>query len=235
MFEILMDLPLFRGVTRARLAQTVGEAKFHFLKFPPGELIVRADEPCTHLTFIISGAVRSQIVNRSGRFAVSQTLAAPAVISPDFLFGRFTNYPGDVTAIDSVGVLKISKSDYLKILHSDQVFMFNYLNTLSVNAQKALKGVLSLTTGEVDERIAFWIIALTQPGATDITLSCRKRDLCSLFGVPRAVFDASLESMLARGFLKSYDNKVININNRADLLALLEHNSEERPYDPTER
>ena len=55
MFEILMDLPLFRGVTRARLAQTVGEAKFHFLKFPAGEPIVRADEPCAHLTFIISG------------------------------------------------------------------------------------------------------------------------------------------------------------------------------------
>ena len=31
-FEILMELPLFRGVSRERIARTAGEAKFHFLK-----------------------------------------------------------------------------------------------------------------------------------------------------------------------------------------------------------
>lgn len=35
MFEILMNLPLFRGVSHEKLAQVVGEAKFHFLKYPP--------------------------------------------------------------------------------------------------------------------------------------------------------------------------------------------------------
>ena len=36
MFEILMNLPLFRGVSHEKLAQVVGEAKFHFLKYPAG-------------------------------------------------------------------------------------------------------------------------------------------------------------------------------------------------------
>ena len=225
MFELLMELPLFRGVSHARLAQVVGEAKFHFLKYPKGETIVRAGDRCTHITFIISGSVRSTIVNTNGRFAVGQTLTAPAVIAPDFLFGRVTNYPGTVEAIEPTSILKISKADYINILYSDQVFMFNYLNTLSVNAQKALEGILSLTKGEIDERIAFWIIALTQPGSTDIRLTCRKRDLCSLFGVQRATFEAGLVSMEERGLIK-YTNKELTIINRADLLHLLEHNSE---------
>ncbi len=226
MFEMLMELPLFRGASRDRLAQVVGEAKFHFLKFPAGELIVRSGEPCTHLTFVISGSVRATTENNNGRFVVGQTLNAPAVLSPDFLFGRFTNYPGDVVAIDSVGVLKISKADFLNILRSDEVFMFNYLNMVSMNAQKALKGILSLTTGEIDERIAFWIIALTQRGSTDIKLTCRKRDLCSLFGVQRSTFDAGLESMKERGLI-DYTNNELMVRDRASLLDLLEHNSEE--------
>lgn len=166
MFELLMDLPLFKGVSLNTISQVVGEAKFHFLKYPEGETIIREHEPCTHLTFVIAGSVRLTTVNANGRFAVSQTLRAPAVIAPDFLYGRVTSYPCHVMALDDVSILKISKADYAKILTTDPVFMFNYLNTLSVNAQKSVEGILSLTTGEIDERIAFWIIALTQPAVS---------------------------------------------------------------------
>lgn len=225
MFELLMNLPLFRGASHTRLAQTVGEAKFHFLKYPAGETIIRAGDPCTHLTFVISGSVRSTIVNNTGRFAVGQTLTAPAVIAPDFLFGRSTSYPCTVDALETTGILKISKADYIKILYSDQVYMFNYLNTLSVNAQKSMVGILSLTGGAIDERIAFWIIALSQPGGSDIRLTCRARDLCSLFGVQRATFDAALNEMKSKGLLE-FTNKELQIKDREGLVNLLESGSD---------
>ena len=221
MFEILMELPLFRGVTRERMAETVGMAKFHFLKYLPGETIVEAGSPCTHIKFIISGSVRSKIVNPDGRFKVSQTLNAPDVISADYLFGRATNYPCTVTAIEPTGILQIAKSDYIKILNSDEVFMFNYLNLLSMNAQKSVSGVLALTTGSTEERIAFWIVALTQPSGTDIALECRQRDLYSFFGVQRGSFIATLDSMRDRGLL-TYTSTKIDIINRRDLISLLE-------------
>ena len=69
MFELLMNLPLFRGVSRSRIAEVVGSAKFHFLKYPKGETVVRAGEECTHLAFVISGSVRSEISNSSKRFS----------------------------------------------------------------------------------------------------------------------------------------------------------------------
>ena len=221
MFEILMELPLFRGTTRDRMAETVGMAKFHFLKYLPGETVVEAGAPCTHIKFIISGSVRSKIVNPDSRFKVSQTLVAPDVISPDYLFGRATNYPCTVTAIEPTGILQIAKSDYIKILNSDEVFMFNYLNMLSMNAQKSVSGVLALTTGSIEERIAFWIIALTQPSGKDIALECRQRDMYSFFGVQRSSFISTLDSMKERGLLK-YDANKIDILNRRALIDLLE-------------
>lgn len=221
MFEILMELPLFRGATRERMAETVGMAKFHFLKYLPGETIVEAGAPCTHIKFIISGSVRSKIVNPDSRFKVSQTLVAPDVISPDYLFGRATNYPCTVTAIEPTGILQIAKSDYIKILNSDEVFMFNYLNLLSMNAQKSVSGVLALTTGSIEERIAFWIIALTQPTGKDIALECRQRDMYSFFGVQRSSFISTLDSMKERGLL-TYDSSKIDILDRRKLIELLE-------------
>lgn len=220
MFDILMALPLFRGVSRERMAQTVGMAKFHFLKYQQGEVITSAGDPCSHIKFIISGSIRVTIENSDHRFKVSQTLEAPDVLAPDFLFGKNTNYPCTVEAIDSVSILQITKQDYIKILNSDQIFMFNFLNTLSVNAQKAVHGVLALTTGSMEERIAFWIIALTQPTGKDIVLACRQRDLYSFFGVQRSSFFATLDHMKDNGLI-NYDASHIYITDRKALVDML--------------
>lgn len=225
MFEQLMNLPLFRGISQTRMSTIVGNTKLHFLKYPANETLVRAGDPCTHLTFILAGSVRLTTVNANGRFAVGQTLNAPAVLSPDFLFGRHTNYPCTAVAIDDVSVVKIAKQDYTTLLQSDPVFLFNYINMIAANAQKSVEGIMSLTTGEIDERIAFWISALTQFGSTDIVLTCRKRDLYSLFGVQRSVFESGLEKMREKGLIE-YNNSELSVVDRQRLLAILEHNHE---------
>ncbi len=220
MYEILMELPLFKGVSFQRLSELIEKTKFHFLKYLTGETIVSAGERCTHIKFIISGSARATITNSNSRFKISQTLTAPDVIAPDFLFGPETIYPCSATAIEPTGILQIEKSDYIKILNSDPVFLFNFLNTLSMNAQKSVTGVLALTTGSLEERIAFWIVALTQRAATDIVLTCRQRDLYTLFGVQRSSFVGTLEHMKQRGLIDFNPNE-IRIHSRKSLVDLL--------------
>ncbi len=147
------------------------------------------------------------------------------MIAPDYLFGRATHYPCNAVALGPTGILQITKHDYVKILNSDPVFLFNFLNILSMNAQKAIDGVLALTNGSLEERIAFWITALTQRGGSDIVLSCRQRDLYSLFGVQRSSFMATLDSMKARGLI-DYNQQEIKIISRPEMLDLLTRHSE---------
>lgn len=220
MYEILMELPLFKGVSFDRISEVVGMAKFHFLKYPEGDTIISAGQPCTHISFVISGKVRSTISSPDNRFGVAQTLEAPDVIAPEFLFGKSTVYPCTVKALTPTGILQITKNDYLKILHTDQVFLFNFLNTLSMNAQKAVDGILALTDGSLEERIAFWIVALTQRSGKDVALTCRQRDLYSLFGVPRSSLVTALDNMKARGLI-DYRPGEIRVNSRKDLLSIL--------------
>ena len=220
MYENLMTLPLFKGVSYNRVSEIVGKTRLGFLKYLPGEILLRAGEPCTGIKFIISGSVRLTIRNIADRFRVMQTLSAPAVISPDFLFGRDTLYPADGVAIDTVSVMPIAKSDFIALLREDDIILFNYLNILSTNAQKAIDGVLALTSGSLEERIAFWIIALTQLGSTDIVLQARQRDLYALFGVQRTSFVAALDSLRERGII-TYTSNEIHVLSRRDLRAVL--------------
>ena len=220
MYENLMTLPLFKGVSYNRVSEIVGKTRLGFLKYLPGDPLVRVGEPCTSIKFIITGSVRLTIHNVSDRFRVMQTLNAPSVISPDFLFGRDTLYPADGVAIDTVSVMQIAKSDFISLLHEDEIILFNYLNILSTNAQKAINGVMALTSGSLEERIAFWIIALTQMDATDIVLQARQRDLYALFGVQRTSFMAALDSLRDRGII-TYSTNEINVLSRRELRSVL--------------
>lgn len=222
MYDILMRLPLFNGVTHERISEILEKAKFHFLKYLPGQQIIEAGTPCTHIRFIINGSIRITIANEDNRFKVSQTLSAPNVIAPEFLFGRSTIYPCSAVALDTCGILQISKSDYMTILNTDPIFMFNFLNILSMNAQKSVEGVLALTSGNLEQRIAFWISALTQREGTDITLSCKQRDLYTLFGVQRSSFIATLDELKEKGII-DYDQNEIRVISRRLLTEIINH------------
>lgn len=220
MFDILLGLPLFKGVSRERIEKVVEVSKFHFLKYLPDEVIVKRGDPSTHVMFIISGSVRSTVENADGRFRVSQTLERSSVLTPDFLFGRVTASPAEVVALEPAGILKVSKNDYLHILNSDPVFLFNFLNILSMNAQKAVVGILALTTGSIEERIALWLTTLSQPSGKDIVLTCRQRDLYSFFGVQRSSFIRALENMRDKGMIEFTATEIKVISRRA-LVGLL--------------
>lgn len=219
-YEMLSSLPLFGGVTKEKMNKMAGSTKFHFLKFLPGQQFINAGDKCQGIECVISGSVKLAITNRDGRFMVEQTLHAPDVIAPEFVFGRSTVYPCTVTAVEPTGILRIDKTEYVRILNSDPIFLYNYLNRLSMNAQKAIDGVLAVATGSLEERIAFWIVAMTQVGATDVRLVCRQRDLYALFGVQRSSFIATLDDMKSRGLL-NYTSNEISVNDRKAVIEIL--------------
>lgn len=220
MYESLMTLPLFKGVSHERLSEIVGKIPLAFLRYMPGEKIMDSGDPCTGMKFVLKGSVRLSLTNVNDRLRIKQTLEGPAVISPDFLFGRDTNYPSTGTAIDTVSIIQIEKKDFLELLRVEEIVMYNYLNILSTNAQKSVNGVLALTAGSLEERIAFWIIALTQLSGKDIVLQAKHRDLYTLFGVQRSSFIAALDTLKSKGII-DYTPNEIHVISRRELRALL--------------
>ena len=129
-------------------------------------------------------------------------------------------------AIGPTGILQIAKSDYLTMLTSDEIFMFNYLNLLSSSSQRSVEGILALTNGSLEERIAYWIAALTQRDGVDIVMQCRQRDLYSLFGVQRSSLIAALDHLKEEGYI-DYTPSEISVKSRSKLLGILSRNEDD--------
>ena len=136
------------------------------------------------------------------------------------LFGMSTAYPFSAVTVEPTSILQIAKEDYLKILNSDRIFLINYLNALSINAQTNVDGILSMTSGDLLRRIAYWVKTLTRQNSQDITIHCRLRDLHTILNVQRSTLISALDT-LADLHIIDYTNDTISVISRRDLVSLL--------------
>ena len=210
MFEQLMQLPLFQGVSAKQLSALVEKMPFHFLKYHMGDLIIEEGDQCTHVRFVVSGKVRVEVAFRNFQVKVEQTLAAPNVLAPDYLFGLDTTYPFTVTALGECGIMQLRKADYIKVIQSDKVFLFNILNYLSLGRQRFITGLLDARNGSVVERIALITAILTTQVSEDVTFSYRQKDLCALLGAQRATLIHALDQLQDMGAIQ-YTTTQFNI------------------------
>ena len=220
MYQQLMQLPLFQGVSTEKITELVEKLPFHFLKYRSNEQIVAAGDPCTHIRFIVSGKVR--VVMNCSRLKVSleQTLSTPNVLAPDYLFGRETVYPFTAVAEGPCGILQLLKGDYIKMINTDKVFLFNILNYLSSGSQRGTAMALAAKDGSVDERLAMLMNVLTLNGATDVVLKYKQKDLCSLLGTQRTTLVAMLDRLAEQEILE-YGSSEMKFFDLAALNAIL--------------
>lgn len=215
----LQQLPLLKGASQARLEEVVGRMKLHFFKGAEGENVINTGQTCASLVFVLSGSVRLTLAAGDGEFEVSQTLAAPQLISPDCLFGYDTTYPCRVEALTAASFMEINKEDFRRMLAMDPVFLFNYLNTVCTGAQRGRHGLMSIAAGSATERLAYWVATLTQPGATDIVIRSTGRELHSVLGISAAGMRTAVERLAPRAV--AIDPHTLQLSERDFLLQLL--------------
>ena len=219
-YQNLMQLPLFQGVSRSKLMELVEKTRFHFLKYEDGEKVASRSDACTHLKFLISGKLRCEMSTYDGKIKLSQILHAPDIIAPDHLFGRNTHYPGNFFAEDQVGVMQIEKSTFMNFMQDEPIFLINMLNILSRRCQKGKETLLSISQGDLRERLAHWVLNLTGRKATNIRITGRQRDLYSYFGVQRMALLNTLAELKQEKIIDYTLNEITILDRRAlrDLL-----------------
>lgn len=220
MYQQMMQLPLFQGVSTEKITSLVEKLPFHFLKFRNGEQIFAAGDTCTHIKFIVSGQARLEMPCSWLRVSFFQTLSTPHVMAAEYLFGRETTYPYTAVAQGSCGILQLRKSDYVKMVSSDKVFLFNILNYLSSGSQRSISSALTVKDGSLAERLAMLIDALTITGATDMVMKFKQKDLCTLLGTQRTTLMATLGRLADEGIIE-YESNTMRIIDNNQLLNLI--------------
>ena len=219
-YDTLMALPLFQGISRVLLAELIEKVRFDFEKYQDGDTIVQAGDPCNTLCFIVSGEARVDIPFVNKKIHILETIEGPNVICPENLYGQNPSQLVNVKAHGVCGTMRLQKADYFNMVKKDEVFLFNILNYLSRNNQATYSNFLALNRGTVPEKLSFLITSLTHAGSKDITLAFRRKDMCTMLGVKRTTFYAALEAMKAEGYIDFTQNEILVID-RSRLFEIL--------------
>ena len=219
MIPVLVNNPLFRGITPERLFADLEEISFHTRSYKKGEILAQQGAVCNRLVILTKGSVRGEMIDYSGRLIKVEDIAAPRAIAPLFLFGEENRYPVEVTANEPTEVIELPKSS---LFRKNEQFLENYMN-LSANYARTLSDKLFFMSFKtIRQKLASYLLRLyKQQQQTHITLDRSQQELSDYFGVSRPSLARELAHMQEDGLLIA-DRKHITILQKEELVRLIQ-------------
>lgn len=216
MYDTLLELPLFQGLTKENITSIIEKVKMGFHKYEAKQNIASQDDRCNSLIFILDGKVAVTTNDAIHNFKIVEEAEAPYIIEPQSLFGMRTKFHASYTATGDVETLNIDKSYILTNLCKYEIFNLNYLNILSNRAQTANSKLWNSHIGSTREKLMnFFALRCVIPYGKK-TLFITMEDLASLIDDTRINVSRALNEFQEKGIL-TLGRKKITIEDLAKL------------------
>lgn len=218
MYDTLLELPLFQGLTKENITSIIEKVKMGFHKYNAKQCIAQQEEKCNSLIFILEGKVNITSNDTNYNFKIVEEVSAPYIIEPYSLFGMHTKYHASYIAANNVETLNIDKSYILTNLCKFEIFNLNYLNIVSNRAQTANIKLWNSHIGSTREKLMNFLTLRCIIPYGKKTLYITMEDMASLIDDTRINVSRALNELQEKGIITLSRKKII-IN---DLTKLIE-------------
>ncbi|MBQ0046344.1 MAG: Crp/Fnr family transcriptional regulator [Prevotellaceae bacterium] len=175
MFERLLQLPLFQGLTNLEISELMSHVRLDFVNYQAGDEIVGQDEPCKQLYCIINGDVMAEYRDPQGRFVLREKLKNLGIIEPFNMFGMYQKF-SRTYLFDSDGItLAIDKQQFFRQFLARDIVRMNMLNISCNKFQQTQKLLCHGADNTIAEKIAKFIKAnsITDKGHKSIDINMK--------------------------------------------------------------
>ncbi len=219
-YQLLSKMPLFKEVPISAIELIFNEFSPMEKTFRRGSILAHQDEPCNRLIILLSGVVRAEMTDPTGKVVKVEDIAAPSPLAILFLFGSDSRFPVQATANEDVVALVIPKQDVLKILGRNEQLLKNYLDISAEFASRLSKKLYFMSFRTIRQKVSMYLIELSKAQSAEIVeLNRTKSSLAEYFGVSRPSLERELSNMQQDGLILM-DKKKIKLL-RPDVLAQL--------------
>ena len=135
MYDKLLKLPLFQGLSRNDLTVILEKVKVEFRSYMPNECMIRQNDVCAEMIFILDGKVKACTHDATYKFSLCEEICSETLIEPYSLFGLRPHYNASYQAETSTNILVIKKMYILPLLCKYDIFNLNCFNLLSSRVQ----------------------------------------------------------------------------------------------------
>ena len=219
-YQLLNECPVFKGVAENETPKLLNQVHYQIKKFNKGDIVAIAGEQISNLYIILSGSVRGEMIDYSGKTIKIEDIEAPRPLAAAFLFGENNHFPVTVTANEEVKMIAIPVPQFLKLLQKNTHLLQNYLDSISSRSQFLSGKLQFLGFKTIREKVAHYLLQNTGEKHHSLELKTTQQQLAELFGVTRPSLARVLAEM-QREKLIVIDKKVVTLLNRPKLNQIL--------------
>ena len=202
MFDTLLQLPLFQGLSQEDFTNILAKVKLHFTRLKTGEVIIRKGMPCNQLYFILKGEVSATSTSNDSLYSFIEYFQAPYLIEPQSMFGMQTEFFSKYVAHTDVSMVTISKSCVLNELFNYEIFRLNYLNIISNYAQTQNNHLWDPMPDTLEERIRHFIRTHLKRRTGEKIFKIKMEDLAGIVNDTRSNVSKVLNNMQNEGLIE---------------------------------
>jgi len=217
-YDVISRIPLFSSIEKRELVRIFSELNISETNFRKDALLAMQDESCSRLIILLSGSVKGEMIDSSGRMVKVEDIFAPNPLAILFLFGQNNRFPVQIIARENVTALVIPKQSVIKMLSMNQTLLKNYLDVSAEFASILSRKLHFMSFRTIRQKLAVYIINLSKESQSDvIELDKTKSALAEYFGVSRPSLERELTKMQQDGLI-STQKKKIEIKNKKELM-----------------
>ena len=221
MYENLLRLPYFQGISKNDLTSILDKVKLEFFRYHDGDKIVSQGEKCDNFIILLNGEIKTEAIANDTTFSLSEIHTAPYAIEPYSLFGLSTKYIRSYYAVGETDILLINKAYFFSEFTKHDIFTINLLNLISGRAQSINKRIWENVSQSIEGRIVRFVAlrAETLTGEKRVTIKMERlaAELCET----RINISRALNSLQEKGLVK-LSRKEIHIPDFSKLLEALQ-------------
>lgn len=220
-FPVLINSPLFRGLSETEIEKMLDAVNYRVRFFHAGSVAALAGEEISSLMIVLSGSVRGEMTDLSGRTMKIEDINPPHALAAAVLFGAGAKYPVNVIANMDSELLIINRHDYLSLMAGDKRLLSNYLTFICSKAQ-FLSGRLRFHSFHtIKGKFAHYLSSLPGASSGKVLVDRSQQELSEYFGVTRPSLARAIGEMEQEGLISvnRREIKLLNLKGLSKLTA----------------
>lgn len=198
-YDTLLGLPLFQGLSKTEFEEVLEKVRFEFRTIIKGQTFIKAGMPCSKFVFILNGSVLSSRTTQNGTLTFSETIDTPFLIEPHSLFGIQPAFTRQYTAKENSSLLIIDKQYLYSELYKYEICRMNLMNILSGRIQNLENQIWDKRETRMEERLATIVCSFSDIPSGPKEIRVRMEDLSRILGETRLSVSKLLNSMAHEG------------------------------------
>ena len=217
----LLKTPLFHSLDEPELERIFTELKVSETHFKKGEILALQNEPVNRLILLLSGSVKGEMTDPSGKVVKVEDVQAPSPLAILFLFGQDNRFPVQATARENGTAIIIPKQSVLRMLSMNETLLKNYLDISADFATRLSSKLHLMSFRTIRQKLVVYLLELSKRQSSDrVRLDKSKSALAEYFGVARPSLEREITRMQEEGLIGA-ERRIITIRDQQKLIRLI--------------